>query len=201
VNDQPTRRTLLLKIRDAGDSDAWGEFVELYMPLVFGFCRKRGLSDVDASDVTQEVLRAIARAIGKFEYDPGKGTFRSWFFTVVRSKLYNFSNKQQRQPHVRGGTTMMQLVNETPDPTEEQDWDLDYRRQVFQWASERIRGKFSEPAWKSFWMTAVEDRDPAETAASLGLTRGAVYAAKARVIAALKEEITSVAGEGDFDVI
>lgn len=199
--DFKTRKTLILKIRDSGDAVAWGEFVELYTPLVFGFCRKRGLTEADASDVTQEVLRAIAIAIEKFEYDPEKGSFRSWFFTVARSKLYTFFDKKQRQPQAGGGTTMMRMISETPDPSEEQDWELDYRRQVFHWASERVKDKFSESGWKAFLMTAVEGKDPAETADELGMTRGAVYAVKARVIAALKDEIASVAGEGDLDVI
>lgn len=201
ATDYHTRKTLLLKIKDTGDQEAWGEFVELYTPMVFSFLRKRGLSEDDASDVAQDVMRAVARAIENFDYDPEKGTFRSWFFTVARSKLNDFFRKQKARPMAGGGTAFMQLINEHPDPREEHEWELDYRRQMFDWAVEKVRHQFTERSWRAFWKTALDDEDPAEVAAELQLSRGAVYAAKARVIASLRERIQTVAGEWDLNVI
>ncbi len=201
VNDYRTRKTLLQKIRDADDAVAWGEFVDLHTPLVFSFCRKRGLSEADASDVSQDVMRAIASAIEKFEYDPAKGKFRSWFFTVARSKLYNFLNKERHRPVADGSTAVMRLINEQPDPGEEKDWELDYRLQVFRWATEKVKPQFSERSWLSFWRTAVENEDPAQVAVELDSTRGAVYAAKARVINALRECVQEAGGDWELDVL
>ncbi len=84
-----TRPSLLLRIRDARDAAAWSQFVELYAPLVYGFARKHGLQDADAADLTQDVLRAVARSARSLEYDPRRGTFRGWPFTIVRHKLRN----------------------------------------------------------------------------------------------------------------
>ena len=56
----PTHHTLLLRLRDSRDEEAWRQFVELYAPAVFRTCRRRGLQEADAADVTQEVLRSIA---------------------------------------------------------------------------------------------------------------------------------------------
>jgi len=101
-----TRPSLLLRIRDVGNHEAWEQFVEIYTPLVYGFCRSRGLQDADAADVAQESMRAVAQAIGKFEYDPQRGKFRNWLLTVVQSKLHNFLAQQQRQPTPAGETTL-----------------------------------------------------------------------------------------------
>ena len=38
----------------------------------------------------QEVLGAVAGAVGRLEYDPQRGAFRNWLFTVVRRKLSNW---------------------------------------------------------------------------------------------------------------
>lgn len=195
-----TRETLLLKIRDSEDEQAWGQFVELYTPLVFSYCRRRGLGEHDASDVTQEVMRAISRAITKFEYDPAKGSFRSWFYTVARSKLNNYFTKQARQP-LAGGTAVEQQLENIPDASEERDWEIDYKRQMFAWAAEQVRPSFKEHTWQAFWKTAVEDQDPEAVGRDLGMNRGAVYAAKARALKALKECVQSVAGEWDLDVV
>ena len=58
-----TRPSLLVRIRDAGDKEAWRRFVEVYAPLVYGFARRRGLQDADAADVTQDVCQAVAAAV------------------------------------------------------------------------------------------------------------------------------------------
>ena len=92
-----TRITLLNRIRDIADSEAWAEFATLYGPVVYGFARKRGLQDADASDLVQDVLRSVARNAEKLEYDPKRGTFRGWLYTVARNKIFNFLNSQRNR--------------------------------------------------------------------------------------------------------
>src|SRR5687767_1903259 len=82
-----TRPSLLVRIRDARDHAAWGEFVEVYAPLVHAYARSRGLQDADAADVAQEVLQAVATHAGRFDYQPDRGTFRGWLFQVTLNKL------------------------------------------------------------------------------------------------------------------
>ncbi len=90
-----TRPSLLVRIRDLADQKAWEQFVELYARLVYGFARKRGLQEADASDLTQEVLRAVAAAATRLEYDPGLGSFRAWLYTVTCNK---FRGRSKRSP-------------------------------------------------------------------------------------------------------
>ena len=92
-----TRPSLLLRLRDPGDGEAWQLFVDLYAPLVYGLARKRGLQDADAADLTQEVFRSVADAVRRLEYDPRKGTFRGWLYTVTRNKIYNFLSGQRHR--------------------------------------------------------------------------------------------------------
>src|ERR1700739_4499560 len=90
-----TRPSLLVRIRDAADHQAWSQFVEIYGPLVYGFARRLGLQDADAADITQEVLRAVAGAARKLVYDPRRGSFRGWLRTVVRNKVRNFFSSRK----------------------------------------------------------------------------------------------------------
>ena len=60
-----TRASLLVRLRDSGDADAWRQFVRIYAPVVYGYARKRGLQDADAADLTQEVLHAVTTAAGR----------------------------------------------------------------------------------------------------------------------------------------
>ena len=61
----PTRPSLLVRMRDAHDQQAWADFVRLYAPAIYRFARRKGLQDADASDLTQEVLRSVAGSIGQ----------------------------------------------------------------------------------------------------------------------------------------
>src|SRR5438552_15771125 len=107
--DSPaTRASLLVRLRDVRDGRAWGEFVDLYAPLVYRFGCKHGLQDADAADLTQETLRAVAGAVGRLDYDPARGSFRGWLFTIVRNRLRDFLDKRERQDHGSGDTAMVE---------------------------------------------------------------------------------------------
>ena len=193
--DSPlTRASLLLRIRDARDGDAWSQFVALYAPLIYGHARKHGLQDADAADLTQDVLRAVAGAVHRLDYDPGRGSFRGWLFTIVRNKLINHLQARGKDTPGSGDTAAVRILEQQAAPEEEQ-WEADYQRQLFSWAVERIRPKFQENTWQAFWQTAVEGRNGKEVAGGLRMTVAAVYLAKGRVLARLKEEIEQVRDE------
>ncbi len=61
--DAPTPPSLVMRLRDHSDSKAWTEFVDVYSPLIYNYCRWRELQSSDAADVTQEVLLRVAKAI------------------------------------------------------------------------------------------------------------------------------------------
>jgi RNA polymerase sigma-70 factor (ECF subfamily) len=102
-----TRHSLLARIRDLKDADAWSEFVEVYTPFVYGFVQRRGLQSADASDVTQDVMRTVFLAVNGFEHEQRKGSFRSWLITIARRRLSDFLSRQNRQIAGSGDTGMI----------------------------------------------------------------------------------------------
>jgi len=192
-----TRASLLLRLRDPHDKEAWGQFVQLYAPVVYGFARKRGLQDADAADLMQEVFRSVAASAGRLDYDPKRGSFRGWLYTVTRNKIYTFLDAQRRQVRGSGDSGAQVLLEEQAgreDGTGEL-WDQEYERSAFAWAAERVRVEFHEATWQAFWLTAVEGQSPRDVGRQLGLSPGAVYVAKSRVIARLREEVRELEEE------
>ena len=88
-------------------------------------------------------------------------------------------------------------LGQQPAPVEDEAaaWERDYERQLFALATEQVRRDFQESTWQAFWQTAVEGKTGPEVARSLGLSVAAVYLAKGRVMARLKELIRETLDE------
>jgi RNA polymerase sigma factor (sigma-70 family) len=192
-----TRASLLVRLRDRQDHEAWRQFVELYASLIYGYARKRGLQDADAADLMQDVLRAVARSADKLEYDPRRGTFRGWLYTVTRNKLINHFNGRRRRALASGDSDAQERLENEPAPEDESLWEREYRQRLFDWASAQVKDEFQPNTWRAFWGTAVENRPPRDMASELGLSVGAVYVAKSRVLARLQEVVRQAEDEGE----
>lgn len=189
---EATRPSLLVRIRDHRDELAWTEFSRLYTPLIYRFARRSGLQDSDASLVTQDVLVTVARTIHRFEYDRQNGSFRGWLKVVTRSRLSDFARAQGRHVSGSGDTALWRAIDEQPDPSQPDPWEREYRRSLFEWAVDRIRSDFEETTWRAFWRTSVDATEAATVAEELGMSVGAVYIARSRVLARLRSEVQNV---------
>lgn len=186
-----TRPSLLLRMRNAADAAAWSQFVDVYAPLIYGFARKQGLQDADAADLLQDVLRSVAGAISRLDYDARRGSFRGWLFTIARNHLRDFGARRARVVQGSGDTGVRNLLEQQPDG-DEADWNIEYERRVFAWASEETQREVEESTWQAFWQSAVEGKPVKEVAASLQMSVAAVYLAKSRVMKRLKDRIRSL---------
>ncbi len=190
MNDAPvTRPSLLVRVRDRQDSGAWAQFVEIYTPLVYRYCRKYGLQDEDAADISQEVLLGVATQIPKFRYDRRRGSFRGWLLTIARRRICDFFDAKGRHPQGSGKTAVHKMLEGKPDPQEQFQWDQEFQRRLFDWAAARVRDEFEDSTWQAFWQTAVEAAPAKEVADRLGMSLGAVYVAKSRVVSRLRVRI------------
>src|SRR5262245_55425147 len=194
VDESPlTRVSLLVRLRDGTNHSAWQEFARLYGPLVYGFARKRGLQDADAADLMQDVLRSVSAAIVRLDYDRNQGTFRGWLFTISRNKVFNFLSARRIRPQASGDTGTNRLLDSQPDERDGADeWEMEYQRRLASLAMDRIRGEFQEKSWQAFWLTAVEGRAAGDVSKQIGISSGAIYVAKSRVLARLKQEVEAL---------
>jgi RNA polymerase sigma-70 factor (ECF subfamily) len=108
---------------------------------------------------------------------------------VTRNKIRDFLTSRQARERGSGATTMMQFLEEQPEQVEEAAWELEYQQRVFAWAAERVRGQFEERTWQAFWLAAVERKSGEEVAKALGISVGAAYVAKNRVLTRLRQEV------------
>lgn len=191
VNESPkTRNSLILRLKQPADAEAWFQFCEIYEPLILRIAKARGLQAADARDLAQDVFVRIAKSVQRWEPDPDKGSFRGWIGTIARNLTIDFLRRQSRQPISANDPALQNLA----DPCAESEfYDAEYEKQLFAWAAEKIKPTFKPKTWNAFWRTAVEQQEVADVAKSLEISTGAVYMARSRVIAKLRKTIEQFA--------
>ena len=108
-----TSDSLIVRLQNPADRQAWNEFASLYEPLIFRFARRSGLQDADARDITQRVLWSVARAADRWQPGATRGRFRGWLATVTRNAVINMIS---RECDVRGTglSAVRELLKDTP---------------------------------------------------------------------------------------
>jgi RNA polymerase sigma-70 factor (ECF subfamily) len=180
-----TSYSLLERLRRPDvDGVAWDRFVALYTPLLHRWARNWGLQPADAGDVVQDVLLVLLRKLPSYQQAPHR-RFRSWLWGVTRNRVRAF--RRRRFPTPLGddpGADELAAPDRLAEHEAAEELALLTRR-----AAELLQSDFQPATWKAFWETAVVGRSGSEVAAELGLTVGAVYAARFRVQQRIREEL------------
>jgi len=180
-----TPASLLERLRQPFEAQAWARFVALYTPLIYSWGRRVGLQDPDAADLVQEVLVTLLQVLPNFRYDREQ-SFRGWLRTVTLNKWRKL-RKQRNQKVLEARGDDLAALADGQGP--EEFWETEYRQHLAAHALRIMRSDFGEKTWKACWETAVCGRPAAEVATQLGITVGAVYAAKFRVLDRLRSEL------------
>lgn len=184
--------SLLLRLRN-NEQDAWDRLAAIFGPLVYGWVRKAGLQASDAMDVVQEVFRAVASNLNQFDHDGPGSTFRGWLWTITRNKVRDHARRLQNEPAASGGTDaqvqLQELPDEQPVPADNRNVELS---RLSQRALEIVKAEFEATTWQAFWRSVVEGDAATDIAQDLGVTKWAVYKARTRVLARLREELGEI---------
>jgi RNA polymerase sigma-70 factor (ECF subfamily) len=176
-----TSTSLLDRLRQPSDAEAWARFVELYAPLLYRWSCRLGLQDADAADLVQDVFVILLRKLPAFDYDPRR-SFRGWLYTVLL-------NHWRDHPHRR--LTPLAAEVAVADLAEEMR-EAEYRRYLVDRALRLMRSDFEPPTWRACWECVANGRPAAEVAAELGLSAAAVYIARSRVLRRLRQELAGL---------
>lgn len=184
-----TRDSLIRRLPNVSDVEAWELFVEIYEPLLFRLATGRGMQHADAEDFVQEVLVAVTKGIDGWVADPDRGPFRAWLFRIAMNLAVNFLTRRKHQRLGTGDSGVARLLEAQPAGDSSAEFLEEYRRELFRWAADRVRQQVSEPQWVAFWQTSVDNRPMADVARELNMSVGSVYIARCRVTRRIREMI------------
>lgn len=180
-----TSVNLLRRLREPKAETAWERFVDLYAPLIFYWARQKGLTSTDAADLVQDVLATLVVKLRDFEYD-AKRRFRGWLRTITVNRANDLYRRNSLRPEV-GFDDVLQRMTVVDDA--ELFAESEYLSVVVHRALELLRSEFRETTWQACWMQVVEGRKAPDVAQQLGLPLNAVYLAKSRLLARLRDEL------------
>jgi RNA polymerase sigma-70 factor (ECF subfamily) len=188
-----TRDSLLFRLRDPQDHEAWLEFVTLYEPVTHRLFRRHGLQDADARELMQELFLAVSRNIGRWDPARERGSFRGWLERVARNLVVNLLKRERHKP-IAGNADLQELLDRLPAPDEAEsvEFDREVRRARFRKAARQVRLEVQPLTWQAFWETGVVGTSHAEAAAKLGMTIGALRVARCRVLARLRTAVAEM---------
>lgn len=184
-----TSVSLLVRVK-ARDPEAWQRLVALYGPLVLRWARTYLPTQADAEDVVQEVFRSVFLGIDRFRKERPTDRFRSWLWSIMRRRVVDHYRRNEGEIRAAGGDdATAALLNVRDVPLDDPEEEASFVSEVILRALELVRAEFEERTWQACWRTTVDGESAADVGAALGMSTGAVYIARSRVLKRLKGEL------------
>lgn len=185
---EPTRPSLLLRLRDPSDAAAWRDFDQTYRDLILGYCRARGLQLGDAEDVRQTVMMNLSKAAqGSFEYRPERGRFRNYLARIVQNAIRRHFSRPN-QPAQRLVTEMESVLAAPAEDATDALWEQEWVRHHFRQAMRQVKKDFESRSVRVF-ERLLDGAPVAAVAAEFELSTQAVHKVKQRIRKRMEEEI------------
>jgi RNA polymerase sigma-70 factor (ECF subfamily) len=184
-----TSLSLLDRLADLGDADAWDRLLRLYSSLLHAWLHSAGLQHADCDDVSQRILAVLVRQMPRFEHSGRSGAFRAWLRGIATNVLREF---WRDRPAAGSGSMLDQLSD--PASSLSRCWDDEHDRHVLHELMKRVRPEFAEATWQAFHRIALDGIPARAAAAELGTTVNAVLISKSRVLARLRQEAGNLLG-------
>lgn len=188
-----TRDSLLVQVQNPANREAWELFVQIYQPVIFRIAVARGLQHADAHDLSQQVLMAVASAVGDWEKHDSSTKFRHWLTRVTKNAILNALTRRPKDQAI-GGSSAEDLLLDVVDRDGATTAliETEYRRELYLRAAQIVRVEFRSETWQAFEMSVVEGLAIENVAVTLGKSIGAVYTARSRIMFRLREVISEI---------
>ncbi|MCP3966715.1 MAG: sigma-70 family RNA polymerase sigma factor [Lentisphaerae bacterium] len=184
-----TRRTLLERIVDVEDTQAWYEFVYYYRGYIYGVLHKMNVSHHDAEEIIQAVLLKVSEIIHGFEYDPTKGRFRGYLARITANAARNHFRSSHNNVSLDETIENCGIPKELSSDSElEQLADKEWEEHLYRLAWQNVSGSFGDNMRKC-WEMLYADVSIQKIAADLNISESSIYVYKKRIQEKMKSEI------------
>lgn len=179
----------LLHGAQTGNDGSWKRLLAVYEPLIAGWARKHAATQQDAEDLAQEILLEVCKHLPRFEYRGQVGAFRAWLRILAAHTTSDFWTARRRQPQGTGDSEVLASLHQLADSGSDlaNEWDREHDRAIVQRLLEMVGDEFTSVVLEAFRRQTLEGVSGQTVARELGVSVGAVYTAKSRVLQRLRQ--------------
>src|SRR5262245_42823821 len=183
-----TRQSLLLRAQ-TGEANAWKDLTDLYRLMIIGWLNRQGVPARDLEDLSQDILLSVVKYLPTFQHSGHRGAFRSWLRTIVCNRTANYWRAMEAVTEASGGSGATAALQQIADPDSDlnRQWDEEHDRYVLHCLLDLVEAEFEPATLRAFRRLALDGSSGAEAARELGLSVSAVYVAKSRVLARIRQ--------------
>lgn len=172
-----TSESLIRRLQNPRDEDAWNRCVEIYTPMIVRWTNSVGLPKSEADDVTQNIMLKLHREMQNgFKYDPTR-SFRAWLCAVSRNTARNYLRDA-------GKHQLAELVDAVDSDYEEKEGvfckDL-FSHLVLDGLLRQLKDEFKATSIEAFIKCKCDGQSAKEAGAALGISETAVRQAIYRI--------------------
>ncbi len=181
----PTRPSLLIRVKNKNDTEAWLEFFELYSPLLYAFARERGLGHEDADDIRASCYETIVNRIGEFDYSEENTGFRAWLRTMVTRRVIDLLRKKQIPIAQSSDLKSLADNRDTLDEVWEKNWRLHHLRYCVAQVGKRVQPK----SFEAFRLLTEQGLDVERVCEIMEMNPEQIYKIKSRFLGLVRDEM------------
>lgn len=190
----PTRRSLISRLRQWNDHASWEDFFNTYWKLIYSVALKAGLTDQEAEDVVQETVLSVAKKMPEFHYDPAVCSFKGWLMHVTRLRIIDQLRKRlpaagHARTLTRTGTATVERIPDPAGDVLESVWEEEWQKNIIDAAMTRVKQRVRPEHYQMFYLSAVKEVGTRKVASMFGVTAAQVYLVKHRLANLIKKEV------------
>jgi RNA polymerase sigma-70 factor (ECF subfamily) len=183
-----TSLSLLQRLRNSPDEEAWTRFLGIYQPLLQKWLKAQAQSQADIDDIAQDVLLTVFRKLNEFEHNGQAGAFRAWLRITTINRL-RLLWREKRPALESDHQVFFGKLDLLADPHSDlsQSWDQEHDTHVAAQLLLEMEKEFAPATWQAFRRQVVDGVSAATTAHEMGLSVNAVLIAKSRIMKRLRQ--------------
>ena len=193
-----TRYTLLDRLKNEDDQQAWEDFKAYYDPFILIMLSKFNIAHSDKDDLVQEILLSLWKSLKQFNPNDQRAKFRTWFSQIIYRRSMDFYRKKSRSDKnvesVKEDPTQLKSFTE---PEIEKVFQKEWEAHIVNVALDNISPMFSGKAIDVFKM-AMKNIDTNTIAENFDLKPNTVIQLKNRVKNRLVKEIQTLKSEREL---
>ncbi len=198
--ENPTSTAFLVRLQ-SGQAEAWKDFMELYVPLIRYWCRRKNvLTRPERQDILQEVLQKVSKSIQQFDHARQERSFRAWLRRITVNQICDYLRGKANDvdaSRLYSDPDYLQIplpTDDEVDPEQEAGEQVVLLRQILK----RIEPEFKEKSWDVFHLLFVAEKDSSEVAETLEMKSNAVRQIRLRILKRIREEFAHLGIESDL---